>query len=53
MADKYIRREKTYLIVEAEAVDEDGRLIEISRLVGLARQVGTPALAAVASKWAK
>lgn len=53
VADKYIRRDKTYLIIEAKAVDEDGRLIEISRLVGLARQVGTPALAAVTTKWVK
>ncbi len=53
IVDKYIRREKPYLIVEAEAVDEDGRLIEISRLVGLARDVRKPALEAVAKKWGK
>jgi hypothetical protein len=51
IADKYIRREKKYIIVEAKAVDEDGRLIEISRLIGLARPVGLPALEAVAKKW--
>ncbi len=28
IADKYIRREKPYLVIEATAVDEDGRLIE-------------------------
>lgn len=53
VADKYIRREKTYLIIEATATDEDGRLIEISRLVGLARPTTRPALADVASKWEK
>ena len=53
VADKYIRREKHYLIIEATATDEDGRLIEISRLVGLARPVGKQALADVAKKWEK
>ena len=51
IVDKYIRREKPYLIIEARASDEDGRLIEVSRLVGLAREVGQPALAEVAKKW--
>ena len=52
IADKYIRRGNTYLIVEATAVDEDGRLIEKSRLVGLAREVGTQAAHAnIAKKW--
>jgi hypothetical protein len=53
VVDKYIRREKPYLIIEATAIDEDGRLIEISRLVGLARQVGKPAHEDVARKWGK
>jgi hypothetical protein len=53
IVDKYIRREKPYLIVEATATDEDGRLIEISRLVGLARQVGLPAHADTAQKMEK
>ena len=52
IADKYIRRGNTYLIVEATAVDEDGRLIEKSRLVGLAREVGKEAAHAnIAKKW--
>ena len=52
IADKYIRRGNTYLIVEATAVDEDGRLIEKSRLVGLAREVGKQAAHAnIAKKW--
>jgi hypothetical protein len=51
IADKYIRRDKPYLVIEATATDEDGRLIEISRLIGLARQVGMPALEDVAKKW--
>jgi hypothetical protein len=41
------------LIIEATATDEDGRLIEISRLVGLARPTTRPALADVAKKWEK
>ncbi len=53
IVDKYIRRDKPYLIIEAKAVDEDGRLIEISRLIGLARQVGLPAHADTAKKWGK
>jgi hypothetical protein len=28
VADKYYRREKPYLVIEATAVDEDGRLLE-------------------------
>jgi hypothetical protein len=51
IVDKYIRREKPYLIIEATAIDEDGRLIEVSRLVGLARQVGQRAHEDVARKW--
>ncbi len=53
VVDKYIRREKPYLIIEATAIDEDGRLIEVSRLVGLARQVGQAAHQDVARKWGK
>jgi hypothetical protein len=49
---KYIRRERPYLVIEATAVDEDGRLIEVSRLIGLAREVGSlPAHAEMARKW--
>lgn len=52
IADKYVRRGNAYLIVEATAVDEDGRLIERSRLVGLAREVGKEAAHAnIAKKW--
>lgn len=43
IADKYIRRGSAYLVVEATAVDENGRLIERSKLVGLAREVGRQA----------
>jgi len=49
--DKYIRREKKYLVVEAKAIDEDGRLIETSRLIGLARPNSIPAFEVVAKKW--
>ena len=52
IADKYIRRGNAYIIVEATAVDEDGRLIEKSRLVGLAREVGKEAAHEnIAKKW--
>jgi len=52
IADKYIRRGNAYIIVEATAVDEDGRLIERSKLVGLAREVGKQAAhAGIAKKW--
>jgi hypothetical protein len=52
IADKYIRRGNAYIIVEATAVDEDGRKIETSRLVGLAREVGSQAAhAGIAKKW--
>jgi hypothetical protein len=52
IADKYIRRGNPYLIVEATAVDEDGRLIEKSRLVGHAREVGKEAAhETIAKKW--
>jgi hypothetical protein len=53
IADKYIRRGNAYIVVEATAVDEDGRLIEKSRLVGLAREVGKEAAHEnIAKKWA-
>ena len=52
VADKYIRRGNHYIVVEATAVDEDGRLIEVSRLVGLAREVGSEAAhEGMAKKW--
>ena len=52
VADKYVRRGNSYLIVEATAVDEDGRLIEKSRLVGLAKEVGKEAAHGnIAKKW--
>jgi hypothetical protein len=53
VVDKYIRRGRPYLVVEATAKDEDGRLIEISRLIGMARAVGLPAHADLARKWGK
>ena len=28
VADKYLRRDKPYLVIEATAIDEDGRLLE-------------------------
>lgn len=49
--DKYIRREKPYIIVEAETVDEDGRRIEVSRLIGMAAKREKPLFTEVARKW--
>ena len=31
IADKYVRRDKPYLVIEATAVDEDGRMLEKMR----------------------
>ena len=31
IANKYSRRDKPYLVTEARAVDEDGRLLEVTR----------------------
>ena len=28
IADKYLRRDKPYIVIEATAIDEDGRLLE-------------------------
>lgn len=51
IVDKYIRRDKPYIVVEARTVDEDGRLIEISRVIGMAAQAEKPLFAEVANKW--
>lgn len=51
IADKYVRRDKPYIIVEATTVDEDGRLIEVSRVVGLAARQAEPLFSDVAKKW--
>jgi hypothetical protein len=51
IVDKYIRRDKPYIVVEARTVDEDGRLIEVSRVVGMAAKEAKPLFAEVAKKW--
>jgi hypothetical protein len=51
ITDKYMRRDKPYIIVEAKAQDEDGRLIEVSRLIGMAAKSSKPLFAEVAKKW--
>lgn len=51
IVDKYIRRDKPYIIVEARTVDEDGRLIEISRVIGMSARPEKPLFAEVARKW--
>jgi hypothetical protein len=50
LVDLYDRRGKTYVVVEAVATDELGRLIEVSRLVGLLRKSGSPAFEPVVRK---
>jgi hypothetical protein len=51
IADKYVRRDKPYIVVEARTEDEDGRLIEISRVIGLAAKQDKPLFSEVANKW--
>lgn len=51
VTDKYIRREKPYIIVDSIAMDEDGRLIEKSRLIGMAAKQEKPLFAEVSGKW--
>jgi hypothetical protein len=51
IADKYQRRDKPYIVVEATTVDEDGRLIEVSRVIGLAAKSEAPLFSEVAKKW--
>lgn len=53
IVDKYERRDKPYLVVESVAVDEDGQLIERSRLIGMSAQRSRPLFAAVSGKWEK
>jgi hypothetical protein len=53
IADKYIRRGKPYILVDSVSVDEDGRLIEKSRLIGMAANADKPLFTEVASKWEK
>lgn len=51
IADKYIRRGKPYVLVDSVSVDEDGRMIEKSRLVGMAANATQPLFTVVANKW--
>jgi hypothetical protein len=53
IVDKYIRRDKPYILVDSTAVDEDGRLIEKSRLVGMTAKQAKPLFAEVSGKWEK
>ena len=53
IVDKYVRRSKPYIIVESTAIDEDGRMIERSRLIAMAAQESKPLFAEVANKWDK
>jgi hypothetical protein len=51
ITDKYIRRDKPYVVVEATTKDEDGRLVEISRVIGMAAKAEKPLFTEVARKW--
>jgi len=51
IVDKYERRGKPFVIVDSVAVDEDGRLIEKSRLIGLSSWKGQKLFAEVHKKW--
>jgi hypothetical protein len=51
--DKYVRREKPYIVVESIAIDEDGRLIEKSHLIAKAAQDAKPLFGEIAEKWEK
>lgn len=51
IVDKYIRREKPFVIVDSTSIDEDGRQIEKSRLVGMAAKGQKPLFSEVQKKW--
>lgn len=51
IVDKYVRRNKPFVIVDSVAVDEDGRLIEKSRLIGLSAWNDQKLFAEVHKKW--
>lgn len=51
IVDKYIRREKPFVIVDSTSVDEDGRVIEKSRLIGMAAKGQKPLFTEVQKKW--
>ena len=51
IVDKYIRRDKPYILVDSVAVDEDGHLIEKSRLIGMTAKQAKPLFAEVSNKW--
>jgi hypothetical protein len=53
IADKYIRRDKPFILVDSVATDEDGRVIEKSRLVGMTAKAEKPLFAEVSNKWEK
>jgi hypothetical protein len=51
IVDKYVRRDKPYVIVDSTSVDEDGRMIEKSRLIGMAAKEDKPLFTEVQKKW--
>ncbi len=51
VVDKYERRGKPYIVVESVAIDEDARLIEKSRLIGMSAARAKPLFAEVSGKW--
>jgi len=50
IVDKYVRRGKPYVIVDSTSVDEDGRMIEKSRLIGMAAKGDKPLFTEVQKK---
>lgn len=53
IVEKYMRRNKPYIIVDSTATDEDGRVIEKSRLIGMAAPAEKPLFSEVSGKWEK
>jgi hypothetical protein len=53
VVDKYVKRDRKFLVVEARAVDDQGRLIQIDRVIGMVARVDEPAFDAVGQKWEK
>ena len=51
VVDKYVRRDKPFVVVDSTSVDEDGRLIEKSRLIGMAAKGQKPLFTEVQKKW--
>lgn len=51
VADKYVRRNSRYIVIEARSFDWSGRFIEVTRLVAMLKEKSEPALEKVGTKW--